>query len=45
MILIMYKCTSAGDVGEMSVGLLGGDNFQEGIVEIANNGRWKMLYK
>ena len=35
--------TPAGNVTERSVRLLGGDHSQEGIVEIAYNGRWGML--
>ena len=41
--MISLPITPAGNVSEMSVRLLGGDDSQEGIVEIAFNGRWGML--
>ena len=34
---------AADNVSERSVRLLGGENSQEGIVEIAYNGRWGMV--
>ncbi len=41
--MIFFHVLSAGNVSERSVRLLGGENSQEGIVEVAYDGRWGMI--